>query len=424
MSFLVLRLITKPMSSITIDMARTVNIMTDYEKIMTDPNNIYKGILSAIDGSKWKEKSQYSLNNILTLTFDIAKMLENRTYISEHEASFTLHERGRLRRVDSFPVPDRAIRHVLCDDIFSSKIKNKIIYDNGASVKGRGISHSRKRFEVHLRKFYMRHNSNDGWILFGDFSKYYDNILHDVAKEQLLELVDHDDFINWLLDVIFKEFEIDCSDLSEDDFNKLYEGVFNKLVYDPPKTKNPTKTMKKSISIGDQLSQQIGIWYPHEIDNFIKIVKSQKYYGRYMDDWYIISDSRDELIKILHKVVDICKPIGLHINVRKTHITKLNSIYKYLQVKYTLTSTGKVIKRINPKRVTVMRHRLKKLCRKVYEGTVEYDNVENMFRAWMGSFYKLLSVEQRCNLIKLYEELFNKRIMIYNNKMYIKEDST
>ena len=180
--------------------------------------------------------------------------------------------------------------------------------------------------------------------------------------------------------------------------------------------------MPKSVSIGDQLSQQIGIYYPHRIDNYVKIVRAQKYYGRYMDDWYVISPDRDELCDILHGIVEVGKPLGLHINVKKTHICKLDSKYKFLQVKYSLTKSGKIIKRINPKRVTTMRRRLKKLAKKVYFGEVEYANVENTFRSWMGGFHKLLSNEQRLNLISLYEELFNKKVYILKNKMVIVEE--
>lgn len=50
---------------------------------------------------------------------------------------------------------------------------------------------------------------------------------------------------------------------------------------------------------------------------------------------------------------------------------------------------------------------------------ITYENVENMFRGWMGSFYKLLSKEQRKNLIGLYEDLFEKSITIISKRMII-----
>ena len=94
---------------------------------------------------------------------------------------------------------------------------------------------------------------------------------------------------------------------------------------------------------------------------------------------------------------------------------------KYLQIKYTLTSSGKIIKRINPARVTAMRRKLKKLAVKVETGETSYVNVEDMFRSWMGNYYKLLSNQQRTNLITLFEELFHKTVTIVNKKMVITE---
>ncbi|MFQ9035529.1 hypothetical protein [Hungatella sp.] len=66
-----------------------------------------------------------------------------------------------------------------------------------------------------------------------------------------------------------------------------------------------------------------------------------------------------------------------------------------------------------------MRRKLKKLAVKVKNEEITYENVENMFRGWMGSFYKLLSKEQRKNLIGLYEDLFEKSITIISKRMII-----
>ena len=56
---------------------------------------------------------------------------------------------------------------------------------------------------------------------------------------------------------------------------------------------------------------------------------------------------------------------------------------------------------------------------KVKNEEISYENVENMFRGWMGGFYKLLSREQRKNLIGLYEDLFEKSITIVNKKIVV-----
>lgn len=197
--------------------------------------------------------------------------------------------------------------------------------------------------------------------------------------------------------------------------------TFNKLDYReiPKEQLTGEKWMEKSVNIGDQLSQVIGIYYPYRIDNYVKYVRSQKFYGRYMDDWYIMNPSKEELVDLLEHIRVIAKELGIHINEKKTRIVKISSTYKFLQVKYTLTKDGKIIKRINPDRVTTMRRKLKKLAVKVANGEIPYENIENMFRGWMGSFYKLLSRQQRKNLMTLYEDLFDKTLSIVGKKLVI-----
>ena len=56
-----------------------------------------------------------------------------------------------------------------------------------------------------------------------------------------------------------------------------------------PTDKRGEKFLNKSVGIGSQISQSIGILFPTEIDNYVKIVRHQKLYGRYMDDSYIIT---------------------------------------------------------------------------------------------------------------------------------------
>lgn len=360
--------------------------------------------------------------NFLRYLIAIQDDLRNRTLQNGPAEEFSLSERGRVRPITSICIRDRIVRHVLCDEILLPKVRKHIIYDNGASIKGRGISHQRDRFEVHLRRYYRQYG-NDGWILFGDFSKFYDNIIHEIAKRELLKLFDDDEFIDWLLTLIFDGFKIDVSYMSDDEYASCMEDTFNKLDYRdiPKKLLTGEKWMCKSVNIGDQLSQIIGIYYPYRIDNYVKYVRSQKFYGRYMDDWYIMNPSKEELKDLLANIRLIAQGLGIHINEKKTRIVKISSTYKYLQIRYSLTKDGKIIKRINPDRVTTMRRKLKKLAVKVQEGEIPYENVENMFRGWMGSFYKLLSRQQRKNLIGLYEDLFDKAITVADKKLAISE---
>lgn len=391
-----------------------------YEEIICDANNLYKAYRASIKNSKWKETTQKFMMNFLRYIFEIQDNLQNRTLTNGQAQEFSISERGRIRQITSIPISDRIVRHVLCDEVLLPKVQPKLIYDNGASIKGRGISHQRERFEVHLHKYYKQYG-NEGYILFGDFSKFYDNIIHEIAKQELLKLFNNDEFIDWLLSVIFDGFKVDVSYMTDEQYDTCMNSVFNKLDYAkiPKRMLTGEKWMCKSVNIGDQLSQILGIYYPYRIDNYVKYVRSQKFYGRYMDDWYIMSPDKDELKDLLENIRSIAKELGIHINEKKTRIVPISSTYKFLQVKYTLTKNGKIIKRINPDRVASMRRKLKKLAVKVQNGEIDYICVEDMFKSWMGSFYKLLSKQQRHNLMRLYEELFDKTITVVQKKLII-----
>lgn len=384
----------------------------DCESIICDANNLYEAYLKTIKGSKWKETTQKFALNYLRNIFKIQEELRSKTYKPGCEGHFVLHERGKIRPITTLQPRDRIVRHVLCDEILLPAIMPKIIYDNYASIKDRGISLARKRFEVHLHQFYQRTGRNDGYILLGDYEKFYDNIIHEIAKQMLLDLFDQDPYLTWLLDTIFENFQVDVSYLSDEDFENYTDYIFNRMEYLklPKECLTGEKFMEKSVNIGDQLSQDLGIYYPHRIDNYVKIVLGKKEYGRYMDDFYVMSEDKNELIDILNRIGREAKELGIHINRKKTRIVNMGDSYRYLQVKYTMSETGHITKRINPKRVTSMRRRLKSIAEKVNTGERAYEPAEEMFRSWMGSFYKLMSKDQRKNLISLYEELFNKKI--------------
>lgn len=125
-----------------------------------------------------------------------------------------------------------------------------------------------------------------------------------------------------------------------------------------------------------------------------------------MDDIYIISDDKQFLNDTLREIREISLDMGLFINDKKTSIQPIWKPFKYLQIKYTLSDTGKVIKRINPKSVTRMRRKLKKLSKKVNNGELDLLCVENSYKSWFGSNKKIMSRKQRKNMNKLYRSLF------------------
>ncbi len=131
-----------------------------------------------------------------------------------------------------------------------------------------------------------------------------------------------------------------------------------------------------------------------------------------------MNPSKEELEDLLENVCKIAAELGIHINRKKTRIVKISSKYKFLQIKYTLTDTGKVIKRINPDRVTAMRRKLKNLPLRLEMKK----RITTMSKICFAVGWEVIInsyPEQRKNLIQLYEDLFSKKITIVNKKLIV-----
>ena len=90
-------------------------------------------------------------------------------------------------------------------------------------------------------------------------------------------------------------------------------------------------------------------------------------------------------------------------------IEKLSGNYIFLKMKYSLSATGNVIRKIAPESVTRERRRLKAYKRLLDDGRITYDTIEQAYKSWMGRYTKFMSKQQRKNLQQLYQELFEGR---------------
>lgn len=379
----------------------TSNGERGYQREIFDGNVLYESFIRAKQGSDWKPQVQKFEMNYLFELADLQTELVSGDYKFLPNTEFTIHERGKVRRITGEQIRDRVSKHALCDEILTPAVQKYLIYDNSASQVGKGIDFARKRLLTHLRKYYSQHKSNDGYILLIDFSKYYDNIRHDRLMEQFEKYIHNPNALNFLRKVVDRS-KVDVSYMTDEEYAGCMDTLFNSLEYERvDKTlRTGERYMYKHLNIGDQVAQVAGIIYPIPIDNYVKIVRGVKFYGRYTDDSYAIHESKEFLEDLLQGIIAIANELGITVNTRKTRICKLSSMWRFLQVQYSLTDTGRVIQKINPKRLTAMRRKMKKLVYKLPEK--EFDD---WFNAWMCNHYKIMSKQQRENMNTLYAQL-------------------
>ncbi|WP_172994796.1 reverse transcriptase domain-containing protein, partial [Lactobacillus helveticus] len=304
------------------------------EKV-NDLNNLYKAYLKSKSGSDWKPQIQMYEMNYLSKLVETSEELQNHTYKAKQGSHFTVYERGRARNIRSNPFSDRIIRRSFCENVLIPKLRKCLIHDNGASLEGKGISFTRRRFEQHVHEYYRKYGTNEGYILLIDFSKYYDNIRHDKLKAAVSKHVHNPEYL-WLLDRVLENFKVDVSYLNDEMYKRCLEMRFDGEKQSKIDSKYLTgqKYMAKSLAIGDQVSQICSVFFPTPIDNYCKIVRSIRWYGRYMDDSYILSKNKDFLHEMLTKITQIASDLGIFINHKKTRIMKINHFFTWLKLRY------------------------------------------------------------------------------------------
>lgn len=380
--------------------------MSEMESIY-DANALVDAFKKAKKGVSWKESVQRYEMNLLRNVNKTQKELRDGTYEELPFHEFTLCERGKTRPIKASHINDRVVFGSTCDNVLIPKLEKYLIYDNGASMKNKGIHFARKRICSQLHKFYRKNKSNEGYILQIDFWKFFDNIVHDGLIEDIRKKIDDDEFMGFLQKLI-DAFRVDVSYMSDEEYADCLHTLYNALDHAKIGKEKLTgeKYMRKSVGIGSPISQISGVYYPTRIDNYCKIVRGLKYYGRYMDDIYIIHKDKEYLKELLKDIQKICDELGLFINPKKTQIVKLSHGFTFLKIKYSLTDTGKVVQRISHDSVVRMRRKLKKYRKLLDEGKMSFEDVRCSYNSWKGGVSHYDSYTTIQSMDKLFNELF------------------
>ena len=131
---------------------------------LTTLDNLCDAFYKCAKVSYWKESTQNFKANLLLKCVELQEDLRNGKYKVSPTVDFVLSERGKVRQINAPVIRDRVVQKVLMEHILLPALSRPLIYDNYASLKGRGTSLARKRMDVHLQRF-MKEHGTDGYIL-------------------------------------------------------------------------------------------------------------------------------------------------------------------------------------------------------------------------------------------------------------------
>lgn len=341
---------------------------------LTDLDTLNRCAYECTKQSRWKETTQRYLVNMLPNNVRLQQDILSNRYEVLPTINFTLNERGKIRKIEAPVVRDRIIQKSLMKSVLIPSLRPYLIYDNYASIKYRGTTFARKRLEVMLRNYYAHHGT-DGYILQIDIKKYFENIDHEVLKQLIAPRLKNE----------------------PEDVLRLIHYLID----------HSSKT-DKGLNLGSEAPQILAIYYLNPIDHFVKVVCSERYYGRYMDDIFVIHRSKKHLKELLAKIVKELAKLKLSISPKKTHIVRLTHGFTFLQIKYNLLHSGKILKRPSHNKIVRERRRLKAFKREMDREIMTEPEIYNCYQSWRGSVIKDHNAYQRTikSLDALYKDLF------------------
>jgi retron-type reverse transcriptase len=162
-----------------------------------------------------------------------------------------------------------------------------------------------------------------------------------------------------------------------------------------------------SLGLGSQVSPVAAVFYPSRLDHFIKERLRIKYYGRYMDDLYLIHQDREYLKYCLAEIRAICASLAPRLNEKKTRIVKLSSGVSFLKGRYTLTESCRILRLPCKDSTARMRRKLKKFKALIEAGNMDVQDLRIAYQSWRGNYMKRFKGYYRIRRMDTrYNELF------------------
>lgn len=380
------------------------------ENIITYENYI-QALLKCNQNVGYKRSTQeFNMFAIEKIHEIINRTLSGELPVTNKISKVTISERGKVRIITPISYYDRITQRVLCDHALVPILGRSLIYDNGASTKGKGVDFTRKRLLKHLNQAVKEYGTNYYALVF-DFKSFFDSINHNVCYQILDKAFADKRIVNLTIGIIesylINEIKQTMPDSPERDI----------LIQDIQEHKS------SGICLGSQISQVMALSVPNQLDHYIKDVCRFKHYVRYMDDGVVLAQNKAELHKLISDLQIIATNLGLNFNMKKTRVVPIRKGFTFMKVKYFVNNEGKVIRVLSRCGVTRMRRKLKKFRRLVDEGKMTLDDVYASFQSWVSHARIAKSYNTRQSMFRLYDELFGgyritKKYYATHNEFY------
>lgn len=213
----------------------------------------------------------------------------------------------KKRIISAAAFKDRIVHHAIMN-ILEPIFEKQFIYHTYACRKDKGTHAAIRALENKAH--------DDLYFIKLDVRKYFDNINHEILKNQLCKIIKDKKCLQLLFGIIDSYKKVDSTLLSTSILTGLTTGNFD-------------SNNAKGLPIGNLTSQFFANFYLSCFDHFVLEELKPFYYIRYMDDMVILVKERQAVNKNLTKIENFLKN-KLYLQIKPPVISKCSSGIPFL----------------------------------------------------------------------------------------------
>ena len=223
----------------------------------------------------------------------LAREIHARNYVPRPSTAFIVNKPVK-REIFAADFRDRVVHHFLFNQV-SDWWDARFIEDNYSCRKGKGTLYGIRRLDHHIRSV-SRNYTRPAYILKLDLQGYFMSLDRKKLYERAMWGLNRQfpdkgysyQICKFLWKVIIfndplKNVQLNCP-------RRAWQGL-------PPSKSLFHQPKGRGIAIGNLTSQLLSNIYLDQLDRFVTLELGFKHYGRYVDDFYLVSTSKPELIR-------------------------------------------------------------------------------------------------------------------------------
>lgn len=317
--------------------------MSEFDEVI-DFGSLYKAYKKSKTGKGFNQSRLKFEVNALDGVYQIKRLLETKQFQVSPYNRFTIYE-PKERIIEAGSFKDKIVQHSLCDNVLLPQLEKEFIQTNVAGQIGKGTLYGLDCLRAQMVLAYNKYG-HECWIVKADITKYFYSIQHDILKD-IVQYFVSDINVWWLCEKF-----IDST-----------EGI--------------------GLPLGNQVTQVFALLFLSGLDHFITGELGVKYYGRYMDDFYLIVPTKHYAKWCLECIQEFVGTLNLKLN-GKTQIIPFKNGIRYCGFHSYITKDGKYIRKLLNEKKRGAKKKYRSMAKAVLKGKLtmkkfqeSYDSFKN-----------------------------------------------